>query len=234
MNELEIARCLLQEMLAVGHQGQVRMHGLGEELYSGVVSAGDSGNYPTVSSGPVGYRGMHPAVPQMGYSGQIWRAGRPLILDTVFQLEGYHTDKTQVYFAGKQSQLPSKLKDAHSMCQEVHAWLLENLRPGARPSELYARCLDMVAQKGWGEGFMGLGANKVPFVGHGVGIFVDDWPVVAPKFDAPLEENMVLALEPKIGIPGLGMAGVENTCRVTPRGGVSLTGDADDILCVQE
>jgi Xaa-Pro aminopeptidase len=81
---------------------------------------------------------------------------------------------------------------------------------------------------------MGLGENKVPFVGHGVGIFVDDWPVVASKFDAPLEENMVLALEPKIGIPRLGMTGVENTCRVTPQGGVSLTGDADDILCVQE
>jgi Xaa-Pro aminopeptidase len=92
----------------------------------------------------------------------------------------------------------------------------------------------MAGQTKFEAGFMGLGGNKVPFVGHGIGIFVDDWPVVAAKFDSPFEENMVLALEPKIGISGQGMVGVENTFQVTAQGGVSLTGNSDDIICVQE
>ncbi|MDZ7759418.1 MAG: M24 family metallopeptidase [Desulfovermiculus sp.] len=232
MSEREISKTVWTVMYDLGHQGQIRMNGAGEELYLGVISVGDSGNYPTVTNGPVGYRGAHPGVPQMGYAGQIWQKGQPLIVDTVFQLEGYHTDKTQVYFAGDSRQVPKELNDAQAICQEAHAWLKDNLRPGAKPSELYAQCLEMVQKRGWKDGFMGIGQNQVPFVGHGIGIYVDDWPALAAKFDAPLEEDMVLALEPKIGIPGQGMVGVENTCQVTSQGGVCLTGEAADILCL--
>jgi len=232
MSEREIAKEVWTAMYDLGHQGQIRMNGPGEELYLGVVAAGDSGNYPTVTNGPVGYRGAHPGVPQMGYAGQIWQKGQPLIVDTVFQLEGYHTDKTQVYFGGQSRNVPDELKKAHTMCQEIHSWLADNLRPGAKPSELYSQCLDMVQKQGWEDGFMGLGQNQVPFVGHGIGIYVDDWPALAAKFDTPLEEDMVLALEPKIGIPGQGMVGVENTFQVTSQGGLSLTGEAEDILCL--
>jgi len=233
MSERDIAGILWNEMFALGHQGQVRMNGVGEELYVGVISVGDSGNYPTVSSGPVGYRGAHPGVPQMGYAGQILSQGHLVTIDTVFQLEGYHTDKSQVYFAGKEQDIPTELKEAHGLCQQIYGWLADNLRPGAKPSELCARCQEMVREQGWESGFMGLKENKVPFIGHGIGIFVDDWPVIAHKFDLPLEEDMVLALEPKIGLEGYGMVGVENTCRVTPQGGVSMTGQAGDIICLQ-
>ena len=232
MSEREIAGIVWEEMFALGHQGLVRMRDPDEELFLGPVSAGDSGNYSTVSSGPVGYRGAHPAVPQLGYQGQIWLKDEPLILDMVFQLEGYHTDRTQVYFSG--DALPREVVEAHAVCQDVYAWLKDNLRPGALPSKLYAHCLQMAQKLGWEEGFMGLGENKVPFVGHGIGIYVDDWPVMAAKFDDPLEENMVLALEPKIGVPGYGMVGVEHTCVVGPQGGESLTGEGVDILSVQE
>jgi Xaa-Pro aminopeptidase len=43
---------------------------------------------------------------------------------------------------------------------------------------------------------------------------------------------MVIALEPKIGIPGLGMVGVENTFEVTPGGGRSLTGQDFGIIFI--
>ena len=79
---------------------------------------------------------------------------------------------------------------------------------------------------------MALAGNKVPFVGHGIGLAVDELPALAPGFDDPLEESMVIALEPKVGLPGLGMAGVENTFLVTPEGGRSLTGHGYEIICV--
>jgi Xaa-Pro aminopeptidase len=79
---------------------------------------------------------------------------------------------------------------------------------------------------------MGLGENAVPFIGHGIGLCVDEWPAVALKFKTPLEENMVLAVEPKIGLPVYGMVGVENSFLVTPNGGQSLTGNVYDLICL--
>ncbi|NLZ30398.1 MAG: aminopeptidase P family protein, partial [Methanomicrobiales archaeon] len=64
----------------------------------------------------------------------------------------------------------------------------------------------------------------VSFLGHGVGLQVDEMPVIARGFDEPLEEGMVIALEPKKGVEGVGMVGTENTFIVTRGGGRSITG----------
>jgi len=79
---------------------------------------------------------------------------------------------------------------------------------------------------------MGLGKNKVFFVGHGIGLAIDEYPALANGFDLPLEEGMTLAIEPKIGIPGCGMVGVENTFEVTTAGGKCLTGENFDIITI--
>jgi Xaa-Pro aminopeptidase len=65
---------------------------------------------------------------------------------------------------------------------------------------------------------MGAGSNQVRFVGHGVGLELDELPVIAPRFDTPLEAGMVLAIEPKVFFPGIGGAGVENTYIITAAG----------------
>lgn len=76
---------------------------------------------------------------------------------------------------------------------------------------------------------MGLGHNKVNFVGHGIGLAIDKHPVLANGFDLPLEEDMTVILEPKIGLPGIGMVGTENTFEVTPEGGKASTGNRYEI-----
>jgi Xaa-Pro aminopeptidase len=82
------------------------------------------------------------------------------------------------------------------------------------------------------ENFMGYGKRRANFLGHGVGLVVDEPPVIAPGFDDLLEEGMTIALEPKKGIPGIGMVGIENTFLVTRQGGRSLTGDSPGLLLV--
>jgi len=71
---------------------------------------------------------------------------------------------------------------------------------------------------------MGFGDRRANFLGHGVGLQIDELPVLADGFDEPLEAGMVLALEPKKGIPSVGMVGIEDTFIVTPEGGRSITG----------
>ena len=74
------------------------------------------------------------------------------------------------------------------------------------------------------KGFMGFGQNTVKFLGHGIGLWIDESPVIAKGFDEPLEEGMVFAVEPKKGIPNVGLVGIENTFIVTHQGGRYLTG----------
>ncbi len=223
MSEWAIAQAVWQVFFARGHQGHMRMQAQGEEIFLGHVSAGDSGNYPSAFNGPLGLRGMHPAVPFMGYAGAIWQEDQPLTVDCGFCLEGYHTDKTQVYWASS-SGVPEVAQRAQELCETIQMELAARLVPGAVPADLYRVAVQQALRAGLGEGFMGLGRGKVGFLGHGIGLAVDEWPVVAPGFDEPLQEGMTLALEPKIGIPGLGMVGVEDTFVVTASGGQRLTG----------
>ncbi len=223
MTEWEIAVKVWEVLFKNGHQGKMRMQGFGQEIFLGHISAGDSGNYPSVFNGPLGLKGVHPASPVMGSLDKAWQENEVLSIDCGFVFEGYHTDKTQVYFSKKWT-LPEIVKKAQDFCLSLQNWLAQHLVPGAIPSELYAQAVNMAKKQGWESGFMGIGKNKVPFIGHGVGLLIDEYPVLAKGFNEPLIENMVIALEPKIGLPGYGMVGVENTFLITPQGGKSLTG----------
>lgn len=233
MTEFEIAHTLSNLLYTQGHHGIIRMEKFGEEAFMGHISAGDSGNYPSVFNGPLGLRGTHPATPYMGSADKRWEAHEPLSIDCGFNLDGYQTDKTQMYWAGSPEAIPARMREAFDFSVGVQGWLKEHLKPGAVPSELWAHCEAWAADAGWAEGFMGLEANKVSFVGHGIGLAVDEYPVLARGFDMPLEAGMVIAVEPKLGLQDIGMIGVENTFEVTPDGGVSLTGAHDGIVIVQ-
>jgi len=232
MTEREIAHHIWEVLFAAGHQGLMRMENYGEEIFLGHIAAGESANYPSVFNGPVGLRGEHPATPHMG-SSKRWERGEPLICDIGFVRSGYHTDKTQVYFAGPREAIPKRAAAAHEFCIEVQDWVAAHLRPGSVPSQLAEHCFAWAERTGWAEGFMALGGNKVRFIGHGIGLAIDEYPVIAKGFDAPFETGMLLAIEPKIGIPGLGMVGVENTFEVTPGGGRCLSGERFGIICIE-
>lgn len=232
ISELQIAHKISDLFYSEGHHGVLRMETFGEETFLGHIAVGDSANYPSVFNGPVGLIGAHPAVPFMGSDKVQWVSGKPLTIDNGFTLAGYQTDKTQVYWLGNKSSIPESLENAHNFCVEMQAMIANQLRPGSTPSNLWNQCVDIVSKSSWSNGFMGLGKNKVNFVGHGIGLAIDEYPVLANGFDMPLEEGMVLAIEPKIGIPGIGMVGTENTFEVTPQGGLSITGDNYKIITI--
>ena len=232
MSEFEIAHSLSQLLFGQGHHGILRMENYGEEVYLGQISIGESGNYPSVFNSPLGLRGVHPAVPHMGSKHVHWEQGMPLSVDSGFSHEGYQTDKTQVYWLGNRASIPAAVRAAYDCCAEIQALIAGHLKPGVRPSELWQQSLEHARKKGFEDGFMGLTGNKVSFVGHGIGLAIDEYPALATGFDLPVEEGTALAIEPKIGIAGIGMVGLENTFEVTPNGGKCLTGEQHDIICV--
>ena len=97
------------------------------------------------------------------------------------------------------------------------------LRPGTICEDLYKQALAKADQAGLKDHFMGYGKDRVKFLGHGIGLEIDDWPVLAERFRYPLEPGMVLAVEPKFSFPGRGVVGIENSYLITPDGYEKLT-----------
>lgn len=240
MSAFEISRQLWDITFGLGNSGATRMSEQGQEVFLGHISVDENTAYPSYYNGPLGVKGVHPTAAFMGGQDEIWKRGGFVAVDTGFVNGGYNSDKTLLYFAGKKSAVPDWARRAQDSCLEIQAWAAARLRPGGIPSEIYRGSLKMAARAGYAEGYMGHAGNQVPFLGHGLGLHVDEWPVLADKFDEPLEENMVIALEPKITVPGRGMVGVENTFVVTAGGGecvsagaADLSVDAGDFVCIE-
>jgi Xaa-Pro aminopeptidase len=90
----------------------------------------------------------------------------------------------------------------------------------------------MAENAGLGGSFMGMPGEQSRFVGHGVGLELDELPVLAPGFAMPLIVGQVVAVEPKFVIPGKGVVGIENTFVVTEHGGERLSDLPDGIVTI--
>ena len=175
---------------------------------------------------------MCPAIPFMGNAERVWQDRSLLSIDMGFNVEGYNTDRTQVYWSGAADTIPDPIRRAHAVCVEIFEQAAAALKPGAVPAEIWTEACAVAQREGQMDGFMGLGRDKVPFLGHGIGLTVDETPVFAKGFTAPLEQGMVVAIEPKIGIPGAGMVGLEHTLEITASGVRPLTGTSKHIILI--
>ena len=226
--EFELAARIEYVLRMAGHQGLIRVRRFNMEMHYGAVSFAETAAYPHAFDGPVGIRGLYPATPMMG-SRRALKRGEPVMVDVCGGYAGYIADGSRTYSLGSVSQ---QMRDTHQFILELNSWIEEQLRPGNIPSEIYSRILDRVGKTSFAQHFMGAGENQVRFVAHGVGLELDELPVIAPKFDTPLEPNVVLAVEPKVFYPGLGGVGIENTYVVTERACERLTTCPQDICTV--
>ncbi len=226
-SEEELSWELAQVAAREGDEGQVRMRAWDAEFSPVIVASGPQGVVPGAFDGPVSGGGLSSSKPG-GASRRSIRRGEPVLVDMAACSHGYLADQTRVFCLGS---LPEPLSRAHSFCLRVMDRLLREGVPGRESQELYDLALGMAEQEGWEQVFMGAGEAKVPFVGHGVGLELDEWPILSRGSGTRLEEGMVVAVEPKVGIPGRGTVGVEDTCVVTGQGLEPLTWGERDVVC---
>jgi len=229
MTEWELGSAIHAHMLKLGSTGMMRLATFNSELFVGVISFGVSGNFPTASIGPGGLLGLCPAFPLLGGARRL-KKGDTIFIDTGFAHQGYFTDKTRIFAFGQPSQ---KAVDAHKICLDIQEAVRCRLKPGAIPSQIFEEVYQTeVVSRNFEEHFMGFGGNQVSFLGHGIGLVIDEFPAIAGKIDFPLKKNMVIAVEPKKGLAGIGLVGVENTFLVTEQGGEKLTPGSDEMTIV--
>lgn len=221
ISEAQFGCDLFSLLVREGHEGIVRFNMFNVEIVVGQLGFGENSLYPTSFDGPGGCRGMGAAAPILGSRDRKLRKGDLVFADAGCSVEGYTTDKTMIYAYGEP--LPDEAVALHQRCVEIECRVAAMLKPGAIPSQIYREVIENLDSE-FLTHFMGFENRRARFLGHGVGLQVDEPPVIAEGFDEPLAEGMVLALEPKRGVPKVGMVGTENTYVVTPEGGRSLTG----------
>jgi Xaa-Pro dipeptidase len=229
MSEADLGAELFAVLLAEGHHGVARFSMFDTEILVGLIAFGEGSLYPTYIDGPGGNAGLSPAVPLLGSRERKLRKGDLVFIDIGCGVDGYHTDKTMTYAFG--APLPEEAIRAHRQCVGIQNKVASLLKPGAIPSQIYQAALEGL-DPGFLDNFMGFENRRAKFLGHGIGLHVDETPVIAEGFDEPLQEGMVFAIEPKKGIKGVGMVGLENTFLVTPQGGRCITGDHPGLLPV--
>ncbi len=226
MTEWELGSAIMYEMLKIGSMGIARMAGFNGEGFGGYICFGESGNYPCAFDGPGGLVGPSPAFPLFGGDRKLKREDI-IYVDTIFGYNGYYTDKTRIFSLGEPR---PEAMEAHRVCIEIQEKIRGLLQPGVLPSEIFEQVYDeIVLPNNFGKHFMGFGGNQVRFLGHGIGLVIDEFPAIAKKIDYPLKENMVIAVEPKKGLEGIGLVGIENTFLATSKGGERLTPGSDEI-----
>lgn len=216
---IEIERLMRLE----GCLGIFRVFGQSMEIFMGSLLAGDNAAAPSPYDFALGGEGLDPSLPG-GANGTLLQDGQSIMVDMGGNFYGYMGDMSRVFSVGK---LSEKAYAAHQTCLEIQEAVTAKAKPGAVCEDLYNTAIEIVTKAGFADYFMGVG-QKAKFIGHGIGLEINEMPVLAPRMRQELEPGMVFALEPKIVLPGVGPLGIENSWAVTADGVEKLT------LCKEE
>ena len=225
MTDLELSVEIERESRLKGSRGIFRIFGQSMEIFGGSVLAGDNADTPSPYDFALGGGGLDTSLP-VGANGTVLSDGMSVMVDMGGNFTGYMTDMTRVFSIGK---LPDLAYRAHDTSLEIQRRIAEAAQPGTPTSELYDIAVHTAAEAGLSEYFMGH-RQQAGFVGHGIGIEINEMPVLAPLSKEILAEGMVFALEPKFVIPGVGAVGIENSFAVTAGGLEKLTPMDEEIV----
>lgn len=218
MTEVELAALFEAEMRKRGYSGCCRMRAFNQEFFYGNVCTGNSGFYPSFFDGPVGGSGVSIAHPQ----GAGWKKvnrNEVVYIDYTCIIEGYSGDQTRIFCIGE---LTPKMVKAFEDAVLIESEVAKSIKPGTRAEEPYFLALKMAEEMGYKDNFMGYKEDRVKFLGHGIGLELDDWPVLAKGSKIPIMPGMTFAMEPKFVFPE-GAVGTESSFVMTETGLENMT-----------
>jgi Xaa-Pro aminopeptidase len=226
MTELEIDAHLSLVARREGHMGLLRMRGWNQEMTYAHVLAGESGSVKTFLDSPHGGTGNTPAMAQ-GAGFRRLEKNEPVGIDYGVAVNGYHSDQFRTFVIGE---LNGKLEKAHDCSRKILETIQREAKAGTNISSLFAIAEEEAKTAGLDGFFMGCTEERAGFVGHGIGLEIDEYPIITPRFNGELKEGMVIALEPKFVFPGEGVVGLEDDYVVTSTGLERLTLTAQEVM----
>lgn len=225
MTDVEFQSNIEREMRLAGSIGLFRSFGSNMDIYMGSVLTGDNSESASPFDFALGGEGLHPSLP-IGSNGSVIKEGTTVMVDMAGNYTAYLTDMTRVFSVGK---LPEKAYKVHQVSVDMHNWLMSNAKPGTSCADIYNQTLKMADDAGFADCFMGT-QQQAKFTGHGVGIEINELPVLMGRSKDLLQPGMTFAFEPKFVLPEIGAVGIENTFLVTDLGIEKITNFEEDII----
>lgn len=228
MTEIELAALFEGEMRKRGYSGCCKMRAFNQEYFYGNMCTGSSGFYPSFFDGPVGGSGVTVANPQ----GAGWKKinrDEIVYIDYTCIIEGYTGDQTRLFCIGN---LSDKMLKAYGDIMKIQDEVLKSIKPGTLAEEPYFLALKMADDMGYKDNFMGYKDDHVKFLGHGIGLELDEWPVFAKGLKMPVMPGMTFALEPKFVFED-GAIGTENSFVMTESGPERLSITPENITYIK-
>ncbi|MGM9803922.1 MAG: M24 family metallopeptidase [Muribaculaceae bacterium] len=225
MSDVELQIELEHKLRLNGCLGLFRIAGQSMELFMANILCGNNADAPSPYDFAMGGAGADKSLP-VGANGSIIHPGMTVMVDACGNFNGYMTDMTRSYKVGDVLELAEK---AHNCSVEICHALQKMARVGVEAHCLYDKAVEMAEQAGLGDYFMGH-AQKAGFVGHGVGIEINEAPVLSARSKDVLEKGNVIAVEPKFVIPGVGAVGIENTYAVSDDEAICLTVMPEELM----
>jgi len=219
MTELEIDGWLALIARREGHMGILRMRGWNQEMMHAHVLSGENGSEISYLNSPQGGTGNTPAMAQ-GAGNRRIKQNEPIGIDYGIAVNGYTGDQFRTFVIGN---LSKTLEKAHDCSKDIHRLLAKEIKPGVCCADIYNLAMEKASSKGYGDFFMGHGEGHVKFVGHGIGLEIDEYPIITPRSKDKMQVGMVVAIEPKFVFPGKGVVGLEDDYLITPSGLERLT-----------
>lgn len=218
MRDVELQIEIEKRMRMHGSLGYFRAFGSNMDIFMGSLLAGENAGEPSPFDFALGGTGMHASGP-LGANGTLLEEGTTVMADMSGNYTAYQTDMTRVFSIGK---LPDRAYRVHRVALEIQARMERTAKPGVSCAELYRDALAMAGQEGLKDCFMGTHL-QAKFVGHGVGLEINELPVLTTRSKDILQPGMTFAFEPKFVLAGIGAVGIENTFLVTDSGVEKMT-----------
>jgi Xaa-Pro aminopeptidase len=225
MTDHEFAVEMEYEIRKRGSLGIFRIFGQSMEAFMGTVLTGENAGAPSAYDFALGGQGLHPSIP-IGQSGLPILSGQTVMVDICGNFNGYSVDQTRIFSVGKTT--PEAIY-AHQVSMEISDTLAEMGKPGVVCEDLYEKALEIAKKHRLEDSFMGR-IQQASFVGHGIGLVLNELPVLCRKNKEILREGMTIALEPKFIIDKIGAVGNENTCIVCENGMEKVTTAPEEIV----
>lgn len=214
MTDVQLSAAIESAGRELGSLGIFRIAGSSMEIFGGSILAGQNADAPSPYDFALGGAGIHPSLP-IGANGTVLEPEMAIMVDMGSNFTGYMTDMSRVFAVEKITD-PLALR-AHQVSIDIQNEICKVAKPGVEAKALYELAYSIVEKEGLKEYFMGHN-QQAGFMGHGVGIEINELPVLAPRSRDILCKGMAFAMEPKFVIPGIGAVGTENTYIVTDDG----------------
>ena len=219
ITELEVSEEIRRVEHSYGTEGSMVLRAWNQVLDFGMVSSGPNtyeiSGYWLIAIGS----GLGLARPY-GPSRRRIQKGEFVCVNKGINYDGYHVDEARTFLIGKPTLEQQRCYDAVRKIQEN---ALTAVKPGIPVKKVYAVAKRTAEEEGYGKYFMTRAVYDVEYLGHGVGLEIDEPPLVGPRTNLLMQEGMVFAFEPKIIIPGWGGVDIEDTLTVAAGGAEVLS-----------